>query len=115
MMFAFFSNSYQQYQLKNIIRLIFSCFFLLRSNGYVYYPFAPSALYQEGMNVSFVSGRFSFYQEQAGYGSNGVYNGVLGLSFDRTEKYVVLSSADGKKIRKLNFRTTYVGIDITRK
>ena len=82
---------------------------------YIYYPYAPNALYQQGMNVSFVSGLFQNYQEQAGFGSSGVYNGAFGVTFDRTEQYLFVTSADGKKIRKLNYRTTYVGSDITRK
>ena len=79
----------------------------------VYYPFAPQALYQAAMNITFLSGRFNYYQEQPGYSANGVYNGVLGLNFERTEKYIILASADGKKLRKLNYRTKYVGQDIT--
>ena len=82
---------------------------------YIYYPYAPNALYQQGMNVSFVSGLFQNYQEQAGFGSSGVYNGAFGVTFDRTEQYLFVTSADGKKIRKLNYRTSYVGSDITRK
>ena len=83
--------------------------------GYIYYPLSPNALYQEGMNVSFVSGRFLFFNEVAGYGADGAYNGVLGIVFDRTEKYAFLTSADGKKLRKLNVRTTQVGPDISSK
>ena len=85
----------------------------LGTPGYIYSPFAPTALFQQAMNLSFISGQFSFYQEQAGYGSNGVYNGVLGIAFDRTENFAFLTSADGKKIRKLNYRTTFVGSDIS--
>ena len=84
-------------------------------HAYIYYPLAPKALYQEGMNVSFVSGRFGFYQESPGFGADGIYNGVLGVIFERTEKFAFLTSADGKKVRKLNFRTTQVSADITRK
>ena len=98
--------------------LLYVCFLVLgyffpKVSGFVYYPFAPKALYQEGMNVSFVSGRLAYFQEQSGYASAGIYNGVLGAVFDRTEKYVFLTASDGKKVRKLNFRTTYVGSDIT--
>jgi hypothetical protein len=82
---------------------------------YVYYPFAPNALYQSGMNVSFVSGRVNYFQEEAGFGSQGSYNGVLGIAFDETEKWGFLTSADGKKVRKLNLRTTYLPPDITSK
>ena len=85
------------------------------ANAYIYYPLAPRALYQEAMNISFVSGRFGFFSEFAGFGADGSYNGVLGIAFDQTEKFAVLTSADGKKVRKLNIRTTQVGNDITRK
>ena len=85
---------------------------LVAVNAYIYYPFAPNAKYQEGMNVSFVSGRTGFYQEIAGFGSEGIYNGALGIAFEKTEKYAFVGSADGKKIRKLNYRTTQVGLDI---
>jgi hypothetical protein len=83
--------------------------------GYIYYPLAPNALYQEAMNVSFVSGRVLFFNEVAGYGADGSYNGALGIVFDRTEKYAFVTSADGKKLRKLNIRTTQVGEDISSK
>ena len=83
--------------------------------GYIYYPLSPNALYQEGMNVSFVSGRVLFFNEVAGYGADGAYNGALGIVFDRTEKYAFVTSADGKKLRKLNIRTTQVGEDISSK
>jgi hypothetical protein len=82
-------------------------------SGYIYYPFAPNALYQSAMNVSFVSGRSRYFQEEAGFGSQGSYNGVLGITFDETEKWGFLTSADGKKVRKLNQRTTYLPPDIT--
>jgi hypothetical protein len=83
--------------------------------GYIYSPFAPSALYQESMNLSFISGSKGTYQEQAGQGTGGIYNGVLGVTFDRTYTYGFITSADGKKLRKLNYQTAYVGSDITRK
>lgn len=83
--------------------------------SYVYYPFAPSALYQAGMNVSFVSGKAGFFADVAGYGSSGAYNGALGIALDRTERFAFISSADGKGIRKLNIRTTQVGGSITGK
>ena len=97
--------------------LLISCLLLLHriAANYIYYPFAPNALYQEGMNISFVSGRFSFYAETPGYGANGIYNGVLAVAFERTEKFAFLTTGDGKKARKLNYRTTQVGPDITRK
>ena len=85
------------------------------SSGYEYYPFVPTGLYQTGMNVSFVSGRFSFFQEIAGYGSGGSYNGVIGITFDQTEKFGFLTTSDGKILRKLNLRTTLVTADITGK
>ena len=84
-------------------------------SGYIYYPFAPNALYQSGINVSFVSGRSRYFQEEAGFGSQGSYNGVLGITFDETEKWGFLTSADGKEVRKLNLRTTYLPPDITSK
>ena len=83
------------------------------AHSYVYSPLAPNALYQEGMNVSFVSGQLKSFAEQAGFGSNGIYNGAFGLIFEKSEKYAFVGSADGKKIRKLNFRTTQVVLDIT--
>ena len=82
---------------------------------YIAYPFAPNALYQPWMNVSFVSGRFSYYAEAAGFHSSGIYNGVLGITFDKTETYGFLTSADGKTVRKLDLQTTQVGLDVTRK
>jgi hypothetical protein len=82
---------------------------------YIAYPFAPNALYQPWMNVSFVSGRLGFFAETAGFHSAGVYNGVLGITFDKTETFGFLTSADGKKLRKLDLQTTQVGLDVTRK
>jgi hypothetical protein len=82
---------------------------------YVSSAFAPNALYQMWMNVSFVSGRLGYFAETAGFHSGGVYNGVLGIALDKTEKYGFLTSADGKKVRKLDLKTTQVGLDITRK
>jgi hypothetical protein len=84
-------------------------------NGYTYYPYAPNALYQHWLNVSFASGKLGFFSEKAGVGSGGSYNGVLGITFDKTEKYAFLTSADGKKLRKLRLNDEYVGLDITRK
>jgi len=81
---------------------------------YIAYPFAPNALYQPWMNVSFVSGKLGYFAETAGFHSSGVYNGVLGITFDKTETYGFLTSADGKKLRKLDLQTTQVGIDVTR-
>jgi len=91
---------------------LFFALLLVAVNAYIYYPFAPNAYYQEGMNVSFVSGRTGFYQETEGFGSQGIYNGALGLAFEKTEKYAFVASADGKKLRKLNYRTSQVGLDI---
>ena len=65
------------------------------------------------MNVTTWSGIFSTFQDVAGFGTSGGYNGVLGVTFDRTEQYNLLCDADGKQIRKLNYRTTYVSSDIT--
>jgi hypothetical protein len=86
-----------------------------QSPQYIAYPFAPNALYQPWMNVSFVSGRLGFFAETAGFHSSGVYNGVLGITFDKTETYGFLTSADGKKVRKLDLQTTQVGLDVTSK
>ena len=94
------------------LALIFNLL-LVAVNAYIYYPLAPNALYQEGMNISFVSGDSKKFQEKAGFGSDGAYNGAFGLAFERTEKYSFVGSADGKKLRKLNYRTTQVGLDIT--
>ena len=80
---------------------------------YVYYPFSPNALFQAGMNVSFMSGKYTFYNELPGFGDSGVYNGAFGVTFERTEQFVFVSSADGKNLRKLNYRTTFVGEEIT--
>ena len=74
---------------------------------YIYYPYAPRALYQPAMNVSFVSGSLGFFDEADGYGKEAGYNGCLGITFDRTEKYLFVGSADGKKLRKLNYYTKY--------
>ena len=81
--------------------------------GYIYYPLSPNALYQEGMNVSFVSGRVSLYNDVAGNGADGSYNGALGIVFDRTERFAFITSVNGRKLRKLNIRTTQVGADIS--
>jgi len=93
--------------------IVFGLIAAFAQADYIYYPLAPNALYQPGMNVSFVSGRTGYYAEIAGYGSDGQYNGALGITFDRTEKYAFVTSASGKKIRKLNLRTSQVGDDIT--
>lgn len=82
-------------------------------SSYVISPSVPNALYQEWMNVSFVSGRLNYFAETAGFASSGVYNGVLGITFDKTESYGFLTSADGKKVRKLSLKTTQVGLDVT--
>ena len=82
---------------------------------YISYPFAPDALYQPWMNVSFVSGRLSYYTDAAGFHSSGMYNGVLGITLDKTETYGFLTSAYGKTVRKLDLQTTQVGLDVTRK
>ncbi len=86
-----------------------------RVDAYIYYPFAPNAHYQEGMNFSFFSGYKTTYAETAGYADKGTYNGVLSVAFERTEKFAFLTTGDGKKIRKINYRTSLVGPDITRK
>ena len=65
------------------------------------------------INVSFVSGRLGYFAETAGYHSGGVYNGVLGITMDKTETYGFLTSVDGKKVRKLDLKTTQVGLDVT--
>jgi hypothetical protein len=80
-----------------------------------YYPFAPNAQYQRWINVSFASGKLGFFSEKAGVGSSGAYNGVLGITFDKTENYAFLTSADGKKLRRLTLNSAYVGLDVTRK
>ena len=38
-----------------------------------------------------------------------------GITFDRTERFALLTCADGKTIRKLNTRTTQLGSDISGK
>jgi hypothetical protein len=78
-------------------------------------PSAPRALYDVGINVSFVSGTFQYFAETPGIGNNASYNGVFGIALDRTENYAFLSSAEGKRIRKLTLSSTAVGTDITRK
>jgi hypothetical protein len=90
------------------------CVSIVVQSEYVYYPYAPLARYQSNMNITFVSGRTGYYQETAGFGSNGVYNGVLGITFERTENFAFLTTAIGKTIRKLNVRTTFVGEPLTR-
>lgn len=67
------------------------------------------------MNISLISGTFESSSEKVGYGRAGSYGGTLGITFDRTENYLFIASADTKTIRKLNYRTTYVGPNITRK
>lgn len=65
--------------------------------GYVFYPLASNALYQEGIpvNVSFVYGRLGIYAESAGYGSSLSYNGLLaGITVDRTETYAFFASSE---------------------
>ena len=79
------------------------------SGNYFHYSLARNALYQEGMMVSLVSGMIDLSLEHSGIGTSAAYHGVLGLAFDRTEKYAFISSGDGKSIRKLNFRDGEVG------
>ena len=67
------------------------------------------------MNVSFMSGRYQFFSEAAGYASMGSYNGVLGLALDRLGSYAYLTSGDGKTIRKLSITSTEVGLNIAGK
>ena len=100
---------------RDMIFILLFFYLVGLSTGYQYYPFVPNALYQTGMNVSFVSGMFSFFQDNAGFGTSGSYNGVIGITFDRTEKFGFLTTADGKVLRKLNLRTTYVSSDVTSK
>ena len=76
---------------------------------------APQALYQPWMNVSFASGKRLFYQEAAGTGNTGSYNGVLGIAYDRTEQFAYITSPVGKKLRKLRLSDTYVELDISSK
>jgi len=82
---------------------------------YVFSPFAPNALYQKWLNVTFVAGKLSYFSEVAGIGSTASFNGVLGIAFDKTEAYAFLTSADGKKVRKMELSTRNVGSDVTRK
>ena len=85
-----------------------------------------------------VSGKNNYYSESPGFGQQGKsygtiediydltviwpislrkcvgsYNGVLGITLDKTEQWGFLTSAEGKKIRTLNLQTTQVGGDIT--
>jgi hypothetical protein len=82
---------------------------------YVFSPFSPNALYQKWLNVTFVAGKLSYFSEAAGIGSSASFNGVLGITFDKAEAYAFLTSADGKKVRKMELSTRKVGYDVTRK
>jgi hypothetical protein len=82
---------------------------------FVQYDLAPNAIYHNWLDVRFVSGSLQVFAETPGVGNHSAYNGVLGAAFDKTEDYLFLSTAEGKKIRKLNIATTAVGSDVTRK
>jgi hypothetical protein len=66
------------------------------------------------MNVSLASGRLSYFADVPGTGPSASYNGILGVAFDKSEKYAFLTSADGKQVRLLTVATNYVGYSITR-
>ncbi len=76
--------------------------------GYVTQPPALEALYQTGIDVRTISGTRFYFRSMSGIGTEASYNGVMGVAFDRTEKYAFISNPDGKNIRKLNYRTTLV-------
>jgi len=78
-------------------------------------PWAPKALYQELMKVSTVAGRLSYFAESPGIGSYGVFNGVLGIALDHSEKYAFAFSADGKSFRRIVLSTNFVESNIARK
>ena len=82
---------------------------------YVYYPFAPNALYQKYMQVSLAAGQYRFYNDLAGIGSYSSFNGVYGIGFDNTETYALITSVESKKFRKLRLSDEFAGPDITRK
>jgi hypothetical protein len=67
------------------------------------------------MNVSLVLGQQQYFQDISGFGARSSFNGVLGITLDKTETYGFLSSADGKKIRKFSLATNQVGDGISRK
>jgi hypothetical protein len=76
---------------------------------------SPNALYQNRINVSFVSGKLGNFAERIGYASSASYNGITGIALDKTEQYAYIASGDSRTIRKLNLATTEVGSNIASK
>jgi hypothetical protein len=81
--------------------------------NYIHYPFAPNALYQSDMMIETFSGKLGSTQESSGIGSDVQYDGILGITLDRTEQYAFMTTGAAKKIRKLNIQTREAGSDIT--
>jgi len=67
------------------------------------------------INVSFFAGKPNYFIDVPGTGHLASFNGVLGITLDKTESFAFLSSADGKKIRKMILATATVGSEITGK
>lgn len=83
------------------------------ANAYVTSADSPKALYEEGFQVGPFAGRQNFYQDLSAIGTSAGFNGVSPVAFERTEKFAIVASSDGKKIRKIDLRTKFVGVDIT--
>jgi hypothetical protein len=80
---------------------------------YFEYNFAPSGLFEFGMNVKFVAGTFQIFADIPGMGNTAAFNGILGVVLDFTEKFAFISSSEGKKIRTISLSSSEVGQDIT--
>jgi hypothetical protein len=65
------------------------------------------------MDVSLEAGKLGFFAESPGIGASASFNGALGIALDRTEQIAYVTSADGKKLRRINLLTHYVGSDFT--
>jgi hypothetical protein len=81
---------------------------------YIFNPLSPNALYQPYMNISLASGQKAFYNDLAGVGKAGSYNGAYGIGFDVFNQYAFITAVESKKLRKLRLADNYVGDDITR-
>jgi hypothetical protein len=73
------------------------------------------ALYENGIRVSYVSGKFQYFSDLAGNKLTTAFNGVLGIALDRTENYALVTSAEGKKLRKLSLLTLESSLDVSSK
>jgi len=65
------------------------------------------------MDVTLEAGTIGFFAESPGIGASASFNGALGIALDRTEKLAYVTSADGKKLRRIDLSTHYVWSDVT--